>query len=90
MRSLAKTVVLTATAAAAAVGGAGSALAYDGGYGHGGASAQGVAAGSPGVGSGNVLQFPQNFPLNNCGNTTNSGPGLSLLNPAIGNVCVNS
>ncbi|MEU6347050.1 chaplin [Streptomyces sp. NPDC046977] len=90
MRNLARTVVLTATAAAAAVGGASGALADDGGYGTGGASARAAAVGSPGFASGNILQLPRSFPFNFCGNTITPVPGFSLLNPALGNVCINA
>lgn len=48
--------------------------------------ARGAAVGSPGVLSGNVVQVPVNIPGNLCGNTVNVG---GLLNPAVGNVCVN-
>ncbi|MEU4153383.1 chaplin [Streptomyces sp. NPDC026659] len=47
----------------------------------------GVAVGSPGVASGNVIQVPIEIPVNLCGNTINV---VGLLNPAFGNVCVNS
>ncbi|MEU7552740.1 chaplin [Streptomyces sp. NPDC044571] len=50
------------------------------------ADASGVAAGSPGVLSGNVVQVPIHIPINVCGNTVNV---VGLLNPAFGNVCVN-
>nr|WP_202538193.1 chaplin [Streptomyces sp. SID8350] len=46
-----------------------------------------IAAGSPGVLSGNVLQVPVHIPVNICGNTIN---GAGLLNPAFGNTCVNA
>ncbi|WP_326725443.1 chaplin [Streptomyces sp. NBC_00243] len=46
----------------------------------------GVAVGSPGVLSGNVVQIPIDLDLNVCGNTINV---VGLLNPAIGNECVN-
>ncbi|KOG29066.1 chaplin [Streptomyces resistomycificus] len=48
--------------------------------------AQGVAIGSPGVLSGNVVQVPIHIPVNVCGNTVNV---IGLLNPAVGNQCVN-
>lgn len=48
--------------------------------------AEGVAAGSPGVASGNSVQLPVHVPVNVCGNTVNV---LGLLNPAAGNTCVN-
>ncbi|MGH3314316.1 MAG: chaplin [Streptomyces sp.] len=48
--------------------------------------AQGFAAGSPGVGSGNTIQVPVHVPVNACGNTISV---VGFLNPAFGNVCVN-
>ncbi|MFJ5731345.1 chaplin ChpH [Streptomyces paradoxus] len=70
-------------AAAAATGGlvlagAGMAVADSG--------AQGVAAHSPGVLSGNVVQVPVHVPVNVCGNTVSV---IGLLNPAFGNTCIN-
>lgn len=53
----------------------------------GGAHATGIAAGSPGVLSGNVIQVPIHVPVNVCGNTVNV---IGLLNPAFGNTCVNA
>ncbi|UQX01559.1 chaplin [Streptomyces sp. RerS4] len=67
--------------AAMLMGGAGLASAQ------GGASADGVAAQSPGVGSGNLVQVPVQVPVNVCGNTVNV---IALLNPAFGNTCVNA
>ncbi|GLF96218.1 chaplin [Streptomyces yaizuensis] len=52
----------------------------------GGATASGVAAGSPGVGSGNVVQVPVEVPVNACGNSVDAG---GVLNPTFGNECVN-
>ncbi|MDX6313501.1 MAG: hypothetical protein QOF84_5699 [Streptomyces sp.] len=49
-------------------------------------NAQAAAVGSPGVLSGNVIQVPVHIPINLCGNTINVG---GLLNPAIGNTCIN-
>ncbi|WP_371596360.1 chaplin [Streptomyces sp. NBC_00564] len=46
----------------------------------------GVAVGSPGVLSGNVVQIPIDLDLNVCGNSINV---VGLLNPAIGNHCEN-
>ncbi|WP_190023535.1 chaplin [Streptomyces hiroshimensis] len=54
----------------------------------GGAIANGVAKGSPGVVSGNVIQVPIQVPLNICGNTIDIIIGL--LNPTFGNTCINS
>ncbi|MFC5801037.1 chaplin [Streptomyces formicae] len=48
--------------------------------------ATGVADGSPGVLSGNVIQIPVHVPVNVCGNTANF---LALLNSAFGNICAN-
>jgi hypothetical protein len=63
-----------------------------GGYGddtdgYGGASAEGSAVGSPGVGSGNLGQVPVDVPVNVCGNTVNV---IGILNPAFGNHCESS
>ncbi|WP_405730837.1 chaplin [Streptomyces sp. NBC_01537] len=85
MKRLSKAAVLTVAAGAAVLGTAGGAVAHDG-HGH-GSSADAIAAGSPGVVSGNVIQVPIHVPINLCGNTVN---GLALLNPAIGNTCVNA
>ncbi|OIJ63486.1 hypothetical protein WN71_033800 [Streptomyces mangrovisoli] len=52
----------------------------------GGATADGVAAGSPGAISGNTVQLPVSVPVNVCGNTVNV---VGLLNPAAGNTCAN-
>lgn len=50
------------------------------------AGAGAVAAHSPGVLSGNILQVPINIPVNVCGNTVNV---IGALNPAFGNTCIN-
>ncbi|MCX4669668.1 chaplin [Streptomyces sp. NBC_01381] len=50
------------------------------------AGAEGVAAHSPGVLSGNVVQVPAHVPVNVCGNTVDV---IGLANPALGNTCVN-
>ncbi|CAM5249247.1 chaplin ChpH [Streptomyces fumanus] len=70
-------------AAAAATGGlvlagAGLAVADSG--------AQGAAAHSPGVASGNVVQVPVHVPVNICGNTVDV---IGVLNPTFGNTCIN-
>ncbi|WP_406451180.1 chaplin [Streptomyces sp. NBC_00876] len=78
MFRLGNAVVLTVAAGALAFAGAGTASADSG--------AQGVAYGSPGVLSGNVVQIPISIPINACGNSVNV---LALLNPAAGNTCVN-
>jgi hypothetical protein len=74
-----KIAAVTAVASGLVLGGAGAAFAT-------GASAQGAAVGSPGVGSGNLIQVPVHVPVNACGNTVNV---VGLLNPAFGNTCVN-
>ncbi|MFG2627473.1 chaplin [Streptomyces sp. NPDC048473] len=51
------------------------------------AGADGSAANSPGVVSGNVIQAPVHVPVNLCGNTVNV---IALLNPAFGDACANS
>ncbi|WP_406444823.1 chaplin [Streptomyces sp. NBC_00631] len=48
--------------------------------------ADGIAAGSPGVISGNGIQLPVHVPVSVCGNTVNV---VGLLNPAAGNTCAN-
>ncbi|MDG9724529.1 chaplin [Streptomyces sp. DH41] len=53
----------------------------------GGAAADGTAAGSPGLISGNTVQLPVDVPVNVCGNTVNVA---GLLNPAAGNSCANT
>ncbi|WP_031506145.1 chaplin [Streptomyces megasporus] len=78
MSRIAKAAAVTAAAGAVLVGSAGSSSAYDG--------AQGIAAGNPGVVSGNVIQVPINIPINACGNTVDV---IGVLNPAFGNVCIN-
>ncbi|WRZ01629.1 chaplin [Streptomyces sp. NBC_00487] len=50
------------------------------------ADAHAAAIGSPGFLSGNVVQVPVHIPINACGNSINI---IGLLNPAVGNVCVN-
>jgi hypothetical protein len=69
-----------ALAAGAVVGVGGSVASADTG-------AQGVAAYSPGVGSGNLIQVPVHIPVNACGNAVSV---IGLLNPAFGNTCVNA
>lgn len=50
------------------------------------AGAEGQAVGSPGIASGNTVQVPVHVPVNVCGNTIDI---IGLLNPAVGNTCVN-
>ncbi|MFF3861750.1 chaplin [Streptomyces sp. NPDC002209] len=70
---------MAVASAAVLTGGAGLASADS--------AAEGVAAGSPGVLSGNLAQVPVNVPVNVCGLTANL---VGLLNPAFGNTCVNA
>lgn len=76
--------VLTGAGLALAVGavmlGGASAASAD-------AGAQGIAAYSPGVGSGNLIQVPIHIPVNACGNSVSV---IGLLNPSFGNTCVNA
>lgn len=48
--------------------------------------AEAVAAHSPGVLSGNIVQVPIHIPVNVCGNTVNV---IGVLNPGFGNTCIN-
>ncbi|MEU9107928.1 chaplin [Streptomyces xanthophaeus] len=82
-KQLVRGTTLVVASAAALMGAAGLASANGGS----GASAEGLAAGSPGVLSGNLLQVPVHVPVNVCGNTVNV---IALLNPAFGNTCVNA
>lgn len=61
-------------------------LAATGGYAHADSGASGASSNSPGVLSGNTVQAPVHVPVNVCGNTVNV---VGLLNPAMGNKCVN-
>jgi hypothetical protein len=61
-------------------------LAAGAGVANANATAQGVAANSPGFLSGNLIQVPVHIPINLCGNTINV---IGLLNPAFGNHCEN-
>ncbi|MGI5373032.1 chaplin family protein [Streptomyces sp. CA-251387] len=53
---------------------------------HAASAADGAAADSPGLLSGNTVQLPVHVPVNVCGNTVNV---VGLLNPAAGNKCAN-
>ncbi|MFI6082254.1 chaplin [Streptomyces sp. NPDC051217] len=68
------------------VAAAGGVLALGGGYAQADAGAEGTAANSPGVLSGNNVQVPVHVPVNACGNTVNV---VGVLNPAMGNACAN-
>ena len=78
MQNVKKAAVLTAAAAGMLLAGAGAASASS--------TAEGVAAGSPGVLSGNLIQVPVHVPVNLCGNSVNV---IGALNPAFGNSCAN-
>ncbi|MER5404541.1 chaplin [Streptomyces sp. NPDC002769] len=78
MSRIAKGLVLTSVAAAAMAGTAGIAAADSG--------ANGAAANSPGLLSGNVLQVPVHVPVNVCGDTVDV---IGLLNPGFGDTCAN-
>ncbi|OEJ95100.1 chaplin [Streptomyces thermolilacinus] len=78
MSRIAKAAVVIAGTSAVVLSGAGLAVAD--------AGADAVAANSPGVASGNILQIPVHIPVNICGNTINV---VGLLNPAFGNTCAN-
>ncbi|MEV0637179.1 chaplin family protein [Streptomyces sp. NPDC050619] len=62
-------------------------IAATGGGAHADSGASGSSTNSPGVLSGNSVQAPVNAPVNVCGNTVNV---VGLLNPAMGNKCVNT
>ncbi|MFD5146062.1 chaplin [Streptomyces sp. NPDC058401] len=79
MSRVLKTAALALASGALLVGGASVASAD--------AGAQGLAAYSPGVGSGNLIQIPIHIPINACGNSVSV---IGLLNPAFGNTCVNA
>ncbi|MFI5983685.1 chaplin [Streptomyces sp. NPDC051555] len=79
MSRLLKSAALAIAVGMAVVGGATAASAD--------AGASAVAANSPGLLSGNVIQVPIHIPINVCGNTLNV---LALLNPAGGSTCINS
>lgn len=78
MKDIRRALVLAAAAGALVLGSAGAASAS--------AEAEGVAVGSPGILSGNVVQIPIHIPINICGNSVNV---LGALNPTAGNICVN-
>ncbi|MEV5547102.1 chaplin [Streptomyces sp. NPDC052309] len=61
-------------------------IAAAGGSAHADSGAHGASAGSPGVLSGNTVQVPVHVPVNVCGNTVDV---VGILNPAMGNACVN-
>ncbi|MER5217526.1 chaplin [Streptomyces sp. NPDC002838] len=78
MRRVTRNGVITVAAASGAM-----AMAVPG---YADSAADGAAAGSPGVISGNTVQLPVHIPVNVCGNTVNV---VGVLNPAAGNSCAN-
>ncbi|MFH8489109.1 chaplin [Streptomyces longisporoflavus] len=76
-----RAILATAAFAAVTVIGGASTAAADPGP---GANADGTAANSPGVLSGNLLQVPVHVPINVCGDSVNV---VGLLNPASNNTC---
>ncbi|MEW1644678.1 MULTISPECIES: chaplin [unclassified Streptomyces] len=78
MKNLKKAAAVTMVAGGLVAAGAGLASANG--------MADGQAAGSPGVGSGNVVQVPVHIPVNAVGNSVNV---IGVLNPAFGNLGVN-
>ncbi|MFF0446846.1 chaplin [Streptomyces sp. NPDC004609] len=78
MKTAKKAAVVLATAGIAAGAAAGSAFASS--------EANGAAAHSPGVLSGNVGQVPVHIPIIVAGDSVNV---IGLLNPAFGNVAAN-
>ncbi|WP_030590333.1 chaplin family protein [Streptomyces anulatus] len=82
MKNLKKAAAVTMIAGGLVAAGAGAASAT----GHSGAGADGLAAHSPGVASGNLVQVPVAVPVNVVGNTVNV---VGLLNPAFGNLGLN-
>ncbi|MCM2414934.1 MULTISPECIES: chaplin [unclassified Streptomyces] len=82
MKNLKKAAAVTMIAGGLIAAGAGAASAT----GHSSADARGVAAHSPGVASGNLVQVPVHIPVNVVGNTVNV---IGLLNPAFGNLGLN-
>ncbi|MFB7665794.1 chaplin [Kitasatospora sp. NPDC056138] len=76
--SIKKAAAVGAAVVGIVAAGAGTAMAS--------ASAEGVAANSPGVLSGNLVQVPIHIPINLCGNSIGV---VGVLNPAFGNSCAN-
>lgn len=80
MKNLKKAAAVTMMAGGLLAAGTGMASATGGGQ------ADGMAVGSPGVVSGNVVQVPVDVPVNVSGNSVNV---VGALNPAFGNTAVN-
>lgn len=81
MKNLKKAAAVTMVAGGLVVAGAGLASASSG------ADAHGKAVGSPGVGSGNLVQVPVHVPVNAVGNTVSV---IGALNPAFANGGLNT
>ncbi|MER5548192.1 chaplin [Streptomyces sp. NPDC002589] len=81
MKNLKKVAAVAMVAGGLVAAGAGMASATEG------AHACGSAQSSPGVVSGNLVQAPVHIPVNVVGN---SASVIGVLNPAFGNVGVNS
>ncbi|MFG2326235.1 chaplin family protein [Streptomyces sp. NPDC048568] len=79
MRQVTRKGLMTMAAATGVIAAAGGAAHADSG-------AHGSSSGSPGVLSGNTVQTPVHVPVNVCGNTVDV---VGILNPAMGNSCVN-
>ncbi|SEK47849.1 chaplin [Streptacidiphilus jiangxiensis] len=79
MHSIRRTLALLVITGASVLGAAGAASAD-------GATANGVAYGSPGFLSGNLIQVPIDVDVNACGNSVNV---VGALDPAFGNRCSN-
>ncbi|MGW6145107.1 chaplin [Streptomyces sp. NPDC055144] len=77
--NIAKKAALAVAVAGIAAGASAGAACADTG-------AEGLAAHSPGVGSGNLVEVPVHVPVNATGNSVNV---IGLLNPAFGNASVN-
>ncbi|MFE0134272.1 chaplin [Streptomyces sp. NPDC059037] len=81
MKNLKKAAAVTMVAGGLVAAGAGLASAT------GGANAHGEAVGSPGIGSGNLVQAPVHIPVNAVGNTVSV---IGALNPAFANDGLNA
>jgi hypothetical protein len=79
MRQVTRKGLMTVMAATGVLAGVGGAAHADSG-------AHGSSSGSPGVLSGNSVQVPVHVPVNVCGNTVDV---VGVLNPSMGNSCVN-
>ncbi|MDG9718071.1 chaplin [Streptomyces sp. DH24] len=79
MRQVTRKGLMTVAAATGVLAGVGGAAHADSG-------AYGSSSGSPGVLSGNTVQAPVHAPVNVCGNTVDV---VGVLNPSMGNSCVN-